>query len=613
MLIGILLLVPFFGTSQPAEKACFSVPGGFYGDSFTLEIFPFYQQHHIRYTINGNCPTATSRLYTEPLLLDESLYSSSDIYTIQVSPSDIAFVPDSIQHCIVIRAAVFDQNENCISETATNSYFIRSLGCDTHDLPVISICADTLDLFDYNRGIMVPGVNWDSLNPNLSGNYYQKGLEWERTINVEYYHQGDSESLNQVCGLRTHGNQARRRPQKGFKIYAREEYGKKRFDCRFFETTPRNSFKHLLIKPFSVLYPYLGVQDYVCSQMAISIGLEAGHSRPVCLYLNGEYWGIYFLQERMDERYLEDCFGVDIEQCNIVSNWKELDCGRIEPFNAMMQWLETASLDQESDYQYINEIVDVDNFIDYIILETFVANNDWPANNIRCWQVEGGKWRWMFFDGDATFNPYSLDPFANPIDLDVFGNATYAGNYTWPSSRKATLLFRKLLENSGFRARFENRLLELCHSDFSYDKVSQIYFNVIHQIEPEIEKQSFRFDNPPNLKLWNWAQTIPDDFLLTRAETYYQEWLNYFCINDTATEKPISCYPNPFTQTIQVSLNAQTAFCDELVICDLLGRIVFAQPCSFEKGENHIVLQPNFVPGMYVLKVNNHRQRIVKY
>ena len=182
-------------------------------------------------------------------------------------------------------------------------------------------CLHMLDLFDYERGIFVLGINYYPQYPEITGNYYMKGREWERAINVEFYEATDNSGINQTCGLRTHGNRARKMPQKGLKIYAREEYGKKRFQHKFFETTPISSFKHLLIKPFSTLYPYSGIQDYVCSQMAIGMGLESGHSRPVVLFINGEYWGVYFLQEKMDERYLEDHFGIDIEHVNIINAW----------------------------------------------------------------------------------------------------------------------------------------------------------------------------------------------------------------------------------------------------------------------------------------------------
>ena len=261
--------------------------------------------------------------------MDGRQYSHSDIYTIQISPDNLVFVPDSVRHCIVIRAAVFDENDSCVSQVVTNSYFIKALGCDTHGLPAVSLCADSLDLFDYERGIMVPGVFFDPDDSEHTGNYYQKGLEWERLVNVEFYDFGGNNGVNQPCGLRAHGNRARRYPQKGLKIYAREEYGKKRFKYRFFETTPVNDFKHLVIKSFSSLYPFSGVQDYICTQMALSIGLEAGHSRPVVLFINGEYWGIYFLQEKMDARYLEDHFGIPVERPYIVGNWSGYsECGR---------------------------------------------------------------------------------------------------------------------------------------------------------------------------------------------------------------------------------------------------------------------------------------------
>ena len=212
-----------------AERVLFSSGGGFYENSFQLSLYCFYADHHIRYTTNGNAPTAESTLYDAPLTLDEHLYSNTDIYTIQISPEDLIYIPDSVRHAIVIRAAVFDENDSCISPTFTNTYLIQSLGFEGTGLPVVSICADSLALFDYETGIFVPGVHFDPENPQLSGNYYQKGIDWERTVNVEFYEPTDNSGVNQICGLRTHGNRSRRYPSKGMKIYAREEYGKKRF------------------------------------------------------------------------------------------------------------------------------------------------------------------------------------------------------------------------------------------------------------------------------------------------------------------------------------------------------------------------------------------------
>ena len=604
------MLATFSGVAQ-TDTVVFSAQGGFYDDVFALQLYNNNPQCHIRYTINGNRPMSHSELYENPIMLDASNYSKSNIYTIQISPDDLVYVPDSIQHCIVIRAAVFDENDSCVSNVVANSYFIRSLGCDTHGLPAISICADSLDLFDYERGIFVPGAHFDSLAPSSSGNYDMHGREWERIINMEFREVEDNSGINQTCGLRTHGNRARKQPQKGLKIYAREEYGKKRFRHNFFEETPMNSFKHLLIKPYSSLSPFSGIQDYICNQMAIGIGLEAGHTRPVCLYINGEYWGIYFLQEKMDERYLEDHQGINIEQCNIISNWMELECGNPQEFYEMMDWLETADLTIPEDYDYLSNLVDIDNFIDYMVFETFVANLDWPANNNRCWQIEGGKWRWMFFDGDAAFNNSGVDPFGNPTTLDVFGNATYTGDYLWPSSRRATLLFRKLLENSVFHAEFDQRIHELCQTVFRYENTSTVYHHICDLLRPEIDAQSYRFGNPSNMAYWSYACTLTDDFLKNRVDSYLEEWA-VFMTDVQESHNVFRCYPNPFTDELHIGIVSDGLDAKEIAIYDVVGRKVFAQPCCLNTGYNEIILCPNLNSGLYFLKLGGSTMKIVK-
>ena len=316
--IGLSLLLAFhLELFCQTEEVLFSHQGGFYDEPFALSLGCTDWNCQIHYTINGNTPTAGSALYNTPLYLDESLFSTADIYTLPISPLFEPFEPDFVQHAIVIRAAAFDGNGQRVSEVATQTYLIHSLGCDSHSLAVVSVCADSLALFDYDTGILVPGALFDPEYPDYTGNYYQRGMEWERLANVEFY-ELDNTGINQQCGLRAHGNRARKAPAKGLKIYAREEYGKKRFKHRFFDTTTIRSFKHLILKPFSTLWPCSGVQDYVANRMALQMGLEAPNSRPVVVYLNGEYWGIYFLQEKLDDHYLEDHFGVEPEQCNII-------------------------------------------------------------------------------------------------------------------------------------------------------------------------------------------------------------------------------------------------------------------------------------------------------
>ena len=584
------------------DKVLFSAQGGFYEDVFALQLSNTNPQNHIRYTVNGNTPTAQSALYEEPIVLDTSNYSKSDIYTIQISPDNLVFVPDSIQHCIVIRAAAFDANDSCVSPVTTNSYFIRALGCDTHGLPAVSLCADSLDLFDYERGIMVPGVFFDPLDFNWTGNYYQSGEEWERPTNIEFY-ELDNTGINQSAGLRTHGGNGRRYQQKSLKVYAREKYGKKRFKHKFFETIPQNDFKHLVLKPFVSSWNESGVNDHICNQIASQLNLETLASRPVLLYLNGEYWGIYYIHEKPDECYLQDHFGIDIDLVNIMGNWVNVvDHGSPDNYFALYQWLETADLSQPENYAYMESKIDVDNFIDYLIFELYSENFDWPANNMRCWQLGDGLWRWIFFDGDACLRF---------MTFYAFDNAVYEGTATWPSSSRSTLFFRKMLKNEEFKERLKCRFLDLLDTSLSYPVTGSIFEDIKMRIEPEIPMQSARFGFPSSIEVWNTDMNTIDYFLRNRSIYILaplEEMLNAV---DDHQDIVSMVYPNPFSGEIHLRL-PDAGKTQEIAIYDMMGRKVFATTCGDCEGSNEIILHPALQAGVYVMRVGAYSTKIVK-
>ena len=600
----VLIFIAAFSAKAQNDTVIFSAKGGFYEETFALQLYHINQQYHIRYTTNGNRPTAQSPVYADSLWLDETKYSESNIYTIQISPDDLVFVPDSVKHCIVIRAAVFDENDSCVSQVMTQSYFIKALGCDTHGLPTVSICADSLDLFDYESGIFVPGAYFDTLDPDWSGNYYQSGMEWERPMNIEFY-ELDNTGINQQAGIRTHGGNGRRFQQKCVKIYAREEYGKKRFKHKFFETIPINNFKHLVLKPFAASWNQSGVNDHICNQIASQLNLESLASRPVVLYLNGEYWGIYYIHERPDERYLEDHYGVDIDHVNIMANWVDVaDHGTAANFIDLFRWVEEADLTTPEDYAYFESHVDIDNFVDYQIFEMFIENCDWPANNMRCWQEDNGPWRWIFYDGDACLLW---------MTFYAFDNAVYDGDSIWPSSAGSTLFFRKLLENEDFQSRFISRFQELLNTSFSNEVTSPIFEEIKLRIEPEVPLQSERFGFPESMEEWASDMAKVEYFLRARPN-YVLEPLNDLLIGipENQSVESIMCFPNPFSDEIHLRLLSDDNKVGEIAIYDVLGRKVLSEAFSTETG-NEITLNPSLPAGVYVLKVGSHSRRIVRY
>ena len=451
----------------------FSSSGGFYDSPFELSL-SCPHEFTIHYSLNGNSPTLSDPIYEVPLLLNEELYSKSNLYTIQDCPDEFWHVPNSIQRCIVIRAAAFDADGNQVSPIATHSFMIKSLGCDTHGLPIVSICIDSVSLFDHEIGIMSNGKSDES----DSMNYLQKGRQWERICNVEFY-ELDNQGINQNAGLRLHGDASRASIQKGFRLYARKEYGKKRFHHKFFGPNELGSFKHLVLKPLRNGL----VAEHICSQIAKPLNLDVPALRPTILFLNGEYWGFYYLKERADSQFIADHYYYEKEEINVIESWTgTITNGNNDSFLQMMRWFAQAKLSDEENYRHACSLIDIDCFIDYYCLELFVGNDDWPDFNMRCWQAKNGKWRWIFTDGDGCLYGYQ----------DIFAKTIYSGS----NSYEATLIFTKLLTNPEFRDRFYHRFGTLITNEFDYKTTTSHLENTYAMVSSGIDQHIQRFGTP---------------------------------------------------------------------------------------------------------------------
>lgn len=603
----ILPLILFLLLAQTAlaqnDTVLFSARGGFYENVLQLELFNYNPQYQIRYTTNGNRPTSQSPLYGGPLVLDASKYSRSDIYTIHDCPDTEFYLPDSVQHCIVIRAAVFDANGNRVSNVTTNSYFIHALGCDTHGLPAISLCADSLDLFSYSSGIFVPGA-WQSPNlPEWTGNYFCRGIEWERRCNVEFY-ELDNQGVNQEAGLRTHGGASRRFQQKGMKLYAREDYGKKRFKHRFFDDIPLDKVKRMTLKPFRCSnWLQIGLNDPLTHRVARHLNVDVLGSRATVVFLNGEYWGIYYLEEATDSHYLEDHYDINPDSCNIIKNWCTLDDGDDTEWQQLYDWMETADLSHAEEYDYLCSKIDINNFIDYTVFELYSANVDWPANNVRCWQTGNRKWRWMFFDGDGCFFR----------EWDVFANIIDTSDNLGPSNAASTLFYRRLLQNQDFVTALRSRFWELMDSRLNYNHTGPVLATLTACINDEVPNQSYRFHFPTSMTRWSDDLVKIDTYLRGRnqaMEMQIEAFLNVF-----SYEAPIGyeAYPNPFTDEIHIMVSSEKWQTQELMVFDLMGRCLYSESLRLFDGVNQFTIQPDLASGVYVMRIGNQVQRIVKY
>lgn len=591
LFIGFTLLLAQNLLAQ--TEVVFSQHGGFYEDSFPLELW-CPDGLHVRYTVNGATPTADAQPYSEPLLLNEELFSKSDIYTIVDCIPSVYHAVDDVKHAIVIRAAVFDENDSCVGPVVTHSYFIKALGCDLHGLPVLSLAADSLDLFDYETGIFVPGVNYDPIDSTATGNYNMTGREWERQINMEFY-ETDNSGLNQQCGLRTHGGASRWFQQKGMRLYARDEYGKKRFKHRFFETTPIASFKRLNLHPYRCSnWLHTGGQEYLSQLVAAQLDIDGLGVRQVVVFINGEYWGIYTLEESPDERYLEDHYDIDLDEVNILKYWGVTAYGDGMDWWRFRNWIENADLNQPADSAYAFSRIDIPSFIDYFLLEVFGANLDWPQNNVLQWQAsEGAPFRMMFFDGDGCFTRWNYPAFYNAMHQ--------GGN---------SLIINKLMASEAFKSMLYERYLVLKNSVFSVGSMKTIWDEYRELVVEEVPDQAERFGFPASMERWQSDMDCTEAFFTKRFIGFDQELQNVFELN-TPEVKGNMVYPNPNNGTFFVLVFSENCSMMNVEVMNVLGQLVYKEECFRTIGGNIYRIESGLSSGLYLLRIENDIIRIV--
>lgn len=573
-------------------QVSFSMPGGFYPHVFTLELAAA-EGLQVHYTTDGSVPTPASPLYQHPLTLDSSLYSTLDIFLMRDAPEAEWNPPATVRHAIVLRAAAFDDLGQRHGSVSTHTYLIADLLEHTHQLPAVSIALDHNALFNPDTGIFSPN-GWDSADNYNTGNFNQHGQEWERVANVEFY-ELDNQGFSQQTGLRVHGGNNRIIMQKSLKLYARKEYGEKNIAFPLFDEVPYSRFKRLVLRPFCAGWTAAGIQDLLAQKIARPLRFVPMASRPVSLYINGEYWGVYYLQESPDERLVAQIDDVDADDVDIIGSWLgNVEHGSNVRFQSLMDWLGTADLSDSLQYEYLCTLIDIDDFIDYQLMEAFTVNVDWPANNMRMYQHGRSPWRWLLFDGDACFGSTDV-----PMDELL----TYDGDDLWPSSRESTLCFRRLLASPIFLARFRERLNEVLEEVFDYSRTGTLLAEIHSAIESEVEWQSARFGVPADKGEWHSRMDDIDWFLRHRPDIFRKQ-MEMFLYPPANTSPEVFLFPNPARDYVNIQGCSSGTEWVQCHLYDCTGRLVATHSLLFisKPSVTHISLA-SLVPGVYLLSI----------
>lgn len=536
---GIVTIVSTPGSSNISNGGIWSShPSGFYESSFELELNAIDDNQQVHYTLNGEIPTVNSKLYSEPISIyniSQDPYSISGIPTTPLSgPSQLYdFIweePVSVYKCNVIRYAAFEGG-NIQSEIYSKTYFVDPEIKDKYDVPIVSIVTDSLNFFDYESGIYIPGKRFDEEGFSWwpAGNYHNRGELWERDIHITLFNSFGEIGFETNAGIRMRGNASAPNPQKSFNVYFRNEYGMNKTSYPVFNNPEIEYYKRLIFRNSGSDFLNTHFRDAMLQEIMSNMDLENQDFKPSILFINGEYWGIHNVREKYDKYYFKYKYGINENEVNILKKCGEIEEGSNVDYYSLVDYIEQNDISSDANYLYVSDKLDINNFIDFQIAEIYYANYDWPCNNFKIWkdnQVDS-KWRFLIYDLDFTFGFNDLCLYSKAS----MEHATSTDD-DWPHCECSNVIFRKLLNNEDFRNLFISKFADHLETTFNVDRVTNIISEFKTTYENMIEEHIARWSYPASVSDWEDEIETLKEFAIERPCYMTDDIINHFDLAD---------------------------------------------------------------------------------
>jgi len=482
------------GISEYNELVHFTTPTPGYENSFN-----YFQGSNLTNIIFSN----DGGSFTGELNLSLSGTSGNEIirYTLDASePNDNSLVyssPININQTTVLRARVFEPG-HIPSHTQSRVYIYNV----NHTLPIVSLISDPHNLFDNDEGIYVFGDSFDQNYPHFGANFWE---DWERPIHVSIYENNSNYETSFNGGVKIFGGWSRGQAQRSFSIFARGKYGNSEIKYRLFPQLDYSEFQSFILRNSGQDWLRTSIKDAALTSLLDGTGLDYQSYRPVVTYLNGMYWGIYNMREKVNEHFIASKYNIDSEEIDLLTNNSELVHGTTSDYDELINFIYSNDLSLTNNYNYVKDRIDINNYIIYQVSQIYFNNHDWPGNNIKYWKSKGGKWRWIIYDTDFGFgsHPSWLGYNFNTLEFALSPNGP-----NWPNPPWSTLLFRKMVQNQEFRNKFINRYADELNSRFLPQRFSNHIDSLIDNIKVEIPSHFNRWKN--HVQNWNYEDYVND-------------------------------------------------------------------------------------------------------
>lgn len=413
----------------------FSSKGGIYKTAVTLALSlpQNFSGLKIHYTLDGSEPYEKSPVYSGPISITKPT-------SIRAKVLDSSFLPRLSQ---------------------TESYIIINRDLT---LPVLSITTDSNYLFNPKTGIFVWGSNYaNRFFPGIE-DYNYRGIsnlsqDWHRPMNMEYFAGTEhNQVINQIGEMKISGGSSKyEHEQKSFVVEADKRFGTKRFYYNFFRNKKSiedgNGYKSLLVRNSGNDCTSAYMRDALIQCLYEGkTNVDCMAYQPAIVFINGRYWGIENIRERSNDDYILSNYNIDNNRIDLFSNYI-LQKGTYSAYGKLLDLLSS-----EFSYSELDNMIDIDNFIRYHVLQFFIWNADWPGNNHVFWRPQNDKFRWLLKDLDLGFGLYEgfeSDTAANTISYMIMpekvpDHATYDSSSTYAFRRifqsRDQTLFQQFLD-----------------------------------------------------------------------------------------------------------------------------------------------------------------------